>query len=141
MYLTIFRTIQRRYTDVFKLLESCVSDTELSPQEQQYFNFIGKIQDAFYPDTHACRLKLYLVTSACQATMPFPFDLKNELTQFVRKYDHVSAACRLTPDQELFLLSRVMNDNPQHELINRERFLRALFHEDGQKSLFQRSEE
>jgi hypothetical protein len=32
LYLIIFRALQRRFTDVFKLLDGCVSDTKLNGQ-------------------------------------------------------------------------------------------------------------
>ena len=60
--LLVWRWMNRKYKDTFRLIESCVCDRELTPQEKQIYDLIANITDTVFPDAHACRLKLYFVT-------------------------------------------------------------------------------
>ena len=59
-----------QYDAVFRMAESCVSDTELSPTEAQIFAQLRLLKDDQHPDAHACRLKISLATLASRDKMP-----------------------------------------------------------------------
>ena len=61
MYLMVMYFITGSYREVFKMVESCVSE-ELSAEELQIFNQLEFLGNDFHPDAHACRLKLSAVT-------------------------------------------------------------------------------
>ena len=95
--------------DVLKA-ESCVSDTELSPLEDQIFAQLRLLQDDRHPDAHACRLKVSLATLASRDRMPVEWSVEEELTDYVLKHDRVSATCRLTMLEEAELLDEVYHN-------------------------------
>jgi hypothetical protein len=68
---------------VFRLASSCVSDTELSPEEKQIFEELSRVKPDAHADAHACKLKLSLVTA--DSTMVCPWDVDVELGAYVRK--------------------------------------------------------
>ena len=61
MYLMVMYFITGSYRDVFKMVESCVSE-DLSAEEQQIYDQLEFLGNDFHPDAHACRLKLSAVT-------------------------------------------------------------------------------
>eukprot|EP00955_Chlamydomonas_euryale_P051280 354839-Chlamydomonas_euryale.AAC.2 len=58
------------------------------------------------PDAAACRLHLTLATAASQASMRCPWGLEHELIQYLDQRAYVSAACRLSVDDERRLLEK-----------------------------------
>lgn len=126
LYLLLFQTIMRKYNEAFKLIETCVCDTTLTPQESQFFKAFGMINESLYPESHALRLKFMFVSHGCSDIMPFPFDLQKEIEGYVRRRKVISAQCRLDPEEEAFVLS--MNKDPNNlHIVNRERLIRATF--------------
>jgi hypothetical protein len=63
LYLLLLRLLNRSYSEAFRLIDSCVSDTQLSQEEEQILTEIGFLKDDMYPDAHACKLKLTLATA------------------------------------------------------------------------------
>ena len=127
LYLLVLRLMSRNYRDAFRLIESCVCDNVLTPQEKQIYDVIGTIKDDFHPDVHACRLKLYFVTYGCSDVMPYQFAVDNELVGYVTKIRLVSSYCKLSPDEEIFLTAHVPMEEMGLNLCNRERLIRASF--------------
>ena len=129
MYLLAVRLMTRNYKEAYRLIESCVCDRVLTGQEQQIFNLISQNPDCLLADAFACRLKLFFVTYGCSEIMPFNFDLEEAVSEYVSMYRHVSACCRLTPDEEVFILSRIPPNSPIRTpaFTNRERILRCSF--------------
>ena len=76
-----------------------------------------------HPDAHACRLKIHLATLACQPVMQCPWDVTNELKDYVKMRQFVSASCRLTVTEERLLLDHC--DLHTFSLVNRLSFLNA----------------
>jgi len=128
MYLMVMYFITGSYRDVFKMVESCVSE-ELSAEELQIFNQLEFLGNDYHPDSHACRLKLSAVTVGLGGEMKCPWSVQEELAEYVKKHLYVSSACRLTPDEELFLL-KLCSPNARSrlslQLMNRKAFVSAV---------------
>mmetsp|Transcript_14755 Transcript_14755/g.40767 ORF Transcript_14755/g.40767 Transcript_14755/m.40767 type:complete len:3812 (+) Transcript_14755:277-11712(+) len=130
LYLMLMYFITGAYTDVFKMVESCVSE-DLTPEEQQIFNQLEFLGNDFHPDAHACRLKLSVVTVGLGAdsTMRCPWSVTEEMEQYVKKHGYVSSACRLTTEEEMLLL-QMCSPNAQGRLsltlLNRKAFVGAV---------------
>ena len=105
LYLMVMYFITGAYQDVFKMVESCVSE-ELSPEEQQIFDQLEFLGNDNHPDAHACRLKLSVVTVGlgAESTMQCPWSIAEEMEEYAKKHVYVSAACRLTTEEELSLI-------------------------------------
>ena len=127
LYLLVLRLMSRNYRDAFRLIESCVCDNVLTPQEKQIYDVIGTIKDDFHPDVHACRLKLYFVTYGCSDVMPYQFNVETELVGYVSKIRLVSSYCKLSPDEEIFVINSIPADQRTPHVVNRERIIRASF--------------
>ena len=127
LYLLVLRLMSRNYRDAYRLIESCVCDNVLTPQEKQIYDVIGTIKDDFHPDVHACRLKLYFVTYGCSDVMPYQFSVEKELLGYVTKIRLVSSYCKLSPDEEIFLTAHVPMEDMGINIGNRERLIRASF--------------
>jgi hypothetical protein len=127
LYLLVLRLMGRRYRDAFRLIESCVCDSAMTPQEQQIFEVMTFIKEDLHPDANACRLKLYFVTYGCADIMPYPHNMSQELLAYISKIKLVSSYCRLSPEEEIFLISRA-NIGPEHLIVtNRERLIKTSF--------------
>ena len=105
------------------MVESCVSDTTLSPEEDQIFTQLSYLSQDWHPNAHAFRLRFYHVTMGCQQTMPFPFDVEHELDEYLARNQFVDAECRLTPEEEFTLLENSNRGNTATN--NRFNLLRA----------------
>ena len=123
LYMMVMQFLLRKYRLVFQLSDSCVSDTELSGEERQIFEHLQYLRNDVHPDAHACRLKIHLAVAGCSAVMQCPWDISNELKEYVKLNRFVSAECRLTTAEEIMLLERCEAQN--YMLSNRLQFLRA----------------
>jgi hypothetical protein len=121
--LVLLRFLGRQYADVFRLTQCCVSDTALSPEEVLLVEQLGKLRSDCSPDAHACRLKLCTVVTG-SGDMRWPWDVSLEMLHYLSKLKFVSAACRLTVDEELMLLQNYCTDI-NYKLSNRQQYLRA----------------
>lgn len=129
MYLMVMYFLTGSHRDVFKMVESCVSE-ELTSEEQQIFNQLEFLGNDSHPDAHACRLKLSAVTVGLgEDAMECPWSVEEEMRDYVRKHFYVSAECRLSTDEELLLLqqcSMSMDSELYVELMNRRAFVSAI---------------
>ena len=98
----------------------------------QIFALLSTVNIDFHPDAHAVRLKFSLATMA--SSMGCPWDPCKQLEAYVRKNRAVSAACRLTPEEELSLLEQYAQESRLPLLFNRLNFLRILVHAGPQAS-------
>lgn len=128
LYLLALRLMTKKYEDAFGLIESCVSDVQMTDQEKQMYELLADIKDDLSADMHACRLKLYFVTYGSEI-MVYPFKVEEEMVGYLTKLKHISAKCRLSPDEEYFILSKFGEKSPLKSLhiINRERLLVSSF--------------
>eukprot|EP00960_Hanusia_phi_P029240 747854-Hanusia_phi.AAC.2 len=122
--LLLLRFLNLQHTEVFKLADCCVSDTKLSPEEELLLSQLRFLEDDVFPDAHACRLKISLVTANSDITPPW--DINAEMLHYLSKIEHVSAACRLSVEEELYLLQNHVTVSLNYKLANRQQFLRAL---------------
>ena len=107
LYLILFRTLTRQFTEAFNLVETCVCDTEFTAQEREIYDAFGSIRDILSPDTHAMRLKLYFVTYGFSDVMPYPFDIRAEMLGYLTRLERISSSCRLNAEEEAFVLNRI----------------------------------
>lgn len=107
LYLLLFRVLMRKYNDAFRLVETCVCDTMLTAQERQFYTAFGEIRDTLFPEAHAMRLKLFFVTYGFSHVMHFPFDYRAEMLNYLTRLTCISSQCRLTHEEEAFILARI----------------------------------
>ena len=94
LYLALLRFLARRYADVCKLSDLCVSDNAPTPEEQQlWLAFAGVAMDPA-PDACAARLRLSVAAFGTPAESLLPWDTQEELRSYVGSWRHVSASCR-----------------------------------------------
>lgn len=101
LYLLLLRFLARQYHEASQLVQSCISDTALSGEEQQIFEEICRIEDC-HPNAHAIRCKISLSTA--DSAMNPSWDKAQEIKHYINKQAHVSANCRLLPSEELMLM-------------------------------------
>ena len=70
LYLLLLRLLTQHYAIAFEMIDTCVSDTPLSREEQQIWDQYDAFTPDSHPDAYACRLKLVYATLGCRATMP-----------------------------------------------------------------------
>ncbi len=102
VYLMLLRFLHRDYAEVFRLVDSIATDRKLNKDGIEMYENFGKANDDTYPDAHACRLKISLVT--LESGMTLPWDLTYECARYIQKFESVSSACRLGLQEELQLL-------------------------------------
>lgn len=131
LYLLLFRTLMRKFNEAFRLIETCVCDTALTPQEQQIYDSFCDIKDTLYPESHAMRLKLFFVSYGFDHVMPFKFNYREEMFNYISRISRISSKCRLSPEEEMFILQRIaelkVNDKIAHVFINRMSLIKASF--------------
>lgn len=135
LYLFCVRLLSRRYVDAFRLAESCVADTPLSPDELQLWNRISALAIDDDPEAIAARLRLALVTQAVHDIMIPSWNVRADCRAYFARRDRVHASCRLRPEEELIAIESFAElgigenaDNEQYEcswaLLNRRNLLR-----------------
>lgn len=130
LYLLLIRLMTRKYEEAYGLLEACISDIPFTVQEKQIYDQIATIKDFINPDLHAFRLKLFVLTFGCNDVMPFQFNAEEEYYEYVTKLRFISAACRLSPQEESFVLSRLPANSDVRRILpvmNRENIIKVTF--------------
>ena len=130
LYLMLMYFITGSYPDVFKMVDSCVSE-DLTAEEQQIFNQLEFLGNDFHPDAHACRLKLSVVTVGlgAESKMKCPWSIAEEMEAYTKKHGFVSSPCRLTTEEEMLLLQLCSPDSQSRlplTLLNRKAFVGAV---------------
>ena len=131
LYLLVCYLFTSNHELAFRLAECCVSDTPLSPEEAQLWATLGLAAHDTHPDAHAVRLKLSLVTMGAEDVMACPWDVGAELRGYLSKAQHVSPACRLSPDEEALLYQEhkatlPTKGNDAVDVLNRRAVLKAI---------------
>jgi hypothetical protein len=129
MYLLLFRMVMSNYKEAFKLIESCICDRVMSAQEQQIYTAICELKYDVHPDAHAFRLKLFFVTYGCISIMPYPYIVEDEIVAYISKFSSISACCRLSYEEEAFIMAQVPQSSPIRSIhfLNRESIIRNSF--------------
>ncbi|GAB5371987.1 hypothetical protein AAMO2058_001626900 [Amorphochlora amoebiformis] len=116
-YLLVLRFLNRNYPAVFQLASAIGTDTNLTTEQAQIFDFLKEAASDRHPDSHACRLKISLVTM--DSPISLPWNVEREMDAYITKISHVSAACRLTKAEELLLLDKCnLSEDDRHREIN-----------------------
>ena len=87
----------------------------------QIYDLLSTINDNFSSDIHACRLKIYFVTYG-SSIMSYPFNVYDDMLAYITQWQYISAKCRLSPDEEYFIISKVnleRMDKISYHMINR----------------------
>ena len=130
LYLLVVRLMTRKYEEAFHLLEGCVSDVLYTKQEQQIYDQITSVKDDVNIDLHAFRLKLFALTYGCADVMSYPFNPEEEILTYITKLKFVSSRCRLSPEEEYFILSTIPSTSELKKnlaIINRENLIKVMF--------------
>ena len=101
------RLLTRKYKEAFRLIDSCVCDTVLTPQEQQILDVINNNPDDLLVDARACRLKLFFVTYGCSDVMSMKTNVAEDMLEYITNFSLVSSYCRLTTEEEIFILGHI----------------------------------
>ena len=104
LYLTLSRFLARRYADVCKLADLCVSESQPTPEEAQLWCAFAGVANDPSPDATAARLRLSVAAYGTPAESLLPWEVEPELASYVATWRHVSAACRLPANEEQELL-------------------------------------
>ena len=107
LYLLVLRLLTRDYLAVSRLLPACATDEPFLPDQQFMLKMLAprdpeKGMQDMHPDAIATRLRLALVCVEAGTKPPYP--IEDEFKDYVKKYNHVSTACRINLEEELALL-------------------------------------
>jgi hypothetical protein len=115
IYLVLMRLMARDYVAASRLISACATDTPFDGEERWLMSMVKETADDWHPDAHACRLRLALICLECGETQLLEEEWKVEKNNqellsidldgyFIQKYNHVSASCRLLPEDETELM-------------------------------------
>lgn len=89
------------------MVEGCVTDLPLGKEEAACLRWLGHLDHDHHPDAVACRIKLSLAAAPCpDMSAVLPWDLVEQAHLYVTRRGHVSARCRLSPEEELLMLEK-----------------------------------
>ena len=125
LFMLVVAFYNRNYALVCRLADTCVSDVTLSAEEDQIYKLLENTSDDHHPDSHACRLKITIATEGSRRVMPIFWNITEQCYRYVQKINRISAACRLTIDEELYMLGQCAT-NKFDLLKNRLQFLKAV---------------
>lgn len=91
-----------------------------------FWVFIQDQRDDQHPNAYALRLKLFYVASI--SGYPISWDLGQELSGYYNKLNHVAAVCRLSSQEEQYLLQQIPISERDHRITNRLNFVDAFSH-------------
>lgn len=111
LYLILLLLLGRQYSRVFRLLDSCTVDVPFTTEERWVFGQLDRSKDDRHPDSLACRIKLSLAVR--HSENKFGWELHQELDEYLHKLPHVSAACRLSLEEELDALRQCRRATPR----------------------------
>ena len=126
LYMLVLKWLSRKYEKAYAMIDSCLSDTQLSAEESQIFSLLSSVADDMHPDAVACRVKLLLATAASADTMPVSWILSDTMAYYSDVREHVAAACRLSVEEELELLEKCPATSRTLKMKNRMSFLQAI---------------
>lgn len=114
VYLILLLMLNRHYVEAFRVVQSCEADMKLSESDAWLLQELEKAAHDHHPNAHACRLKLSLVMMHCGEK--YPWHIQDEYKQYLAKYNMVSDACRISADEEIYLLKHVRSGAEFEEL-------------------------
>ena len=93
-----------------QLADLCVSESQPTPEEAQLWAAFGGVAADPAPDATAARLRLSMAAAGTPAEALLPWSIHAEVAAYVTAWRHISAACRLTADEEQELLESLPQD-------------------------------
>jgi hypothetical protein len=114
VYLILLRLLGRQYTEAYSVVQSCEADRKLTGSEEWILQQLANAATDFHPNAAAIRLKLSLVILHSQA--PWPWRVQDEYRLYLEKLNNVSAICRLSVDEELYLLKHLRSGAEMEDL-------------------------
>ena len=139
MYVLAVRLFKREYALAARLLSSVLSDVPFVNEESWIKNLYARMQDDPHPDAIAMRLRLALQCNDCNELPPFgggdesavesveewealqqhrADHMRREFDKYIYKWPSVSAACRLTIEQE-WQLAKMLNHQKRKKFLER----------------------
>jgi len=130
-YLLVLALLSRDYLRCSRLLETCEIDVPLGEEERFVFGMVEQSLHDQHPDAHAIRLKLFVCVwlSGSEGgvggaggsggvgwkndVQGDPWDLCEEYSNYLRKLGHISAPCRLSPEEEEVVYQQVVFEEKQ----------------------------
>ena len=135
LFLLILYLLARSYSMATRLAETCEIDAALSAEEAYVMRMMERTTHDQHPDAHACRLKVALAVSYSEERLVLKdeqgkaWELDKEYAQYIKKVAHVSAASRLSLEEELQLVELCRDDKGRiddHDVENRATYLHLL---------------
>ena len=139
MYLLAVRLFKREYALAARLLSSVLSDVPFVNEESWIKSLYARLADDPHPDAIAMRLRLALQCNDCNELPPFGGGdeskiesveewealqqhrasyMRREFDHYIYKWPSVSAACRLTIEQE-WQLAKMLNHQKRKKFLER----------------------
>jgi len=109
VYMLSLRFATRQYAEVVSLVNSIATDTVYNREEMDHFMGLVQFRRDAHPDSHACRLKIALAVA--NSGVSLPFSIGAQYSAYLRKLDHVSAQCRLSPEEERLICDTIFQDS------------------------------
>jgi thiol-disulfide isomerase/thioredoxin len=123
MYLILLKMLHRDYAGAAKLVGVVAVDTLFTAEERWVFDLIQtRTADDYHPDAHAVRLKLLLAVHLFSDN-EIQWRVHVEADAYLAKRPGISAACRLSEDEELDVLTLAKQGTPR--IKNQSRLLAA----------------
>ena len=110
LYLLLMRLANREYALGCRLCASIASDAVPTAEELQLLDALGVANRDSQPDAAALRLHIFLATASSHSAAQdkvASLNLAKQMYMYLVRRSAVSAACRLSLDQELALLRRL----------------------------------
>lgn len=114
LYLLTMRLAVRDYVAAFALIGSVSSDTEMTPEEDQIFRQLTKLESG-HPDFHAVRVGLLLALADSPAVIRW--DVRQEMASYLSKLSHINVRCRLSREEEAQALVLCNKEKKKLELV------------------------
>ena len=90
------------------LLSSCSSDGPFSEEEAWIVSHFRRTNKDAHPNAHAIRLRLAVLCVEHSPEIVQWDEVEDDLYDYLQKYPHVSALCRLTEEEERLMLEYIV---------------------------------
>nr|CCA25882.1 hypothetical protein ALNC14_120260 [Albugo laibachii Nc14] len=114
LYLSLLAILRREYTKAMQMISTCTIDTAMTAEEAWVFSQLSRCVDDRAPNACAYRLKLTLAIGSAHSV---PWDVNEELYDYIVTQKHVSALCRLSLKEEADLLEIATDRHGRFQLL------------------------
>lgn len=116
LYVLLLAILTRHYTKAMQMIPTCTIDTTMTPEEVWILKQFRQSVDDRAPDACACRLQLTLAIGDTNQSVPW--DVSEELYDYIVTQKHVSALCRLSVRDEVELFSMATERMGKYQLFH-----------------------